>query len=270
MRLDGKIAVVTGANTGIGRVTARELARAGALVVLANRSVERSADAMREIASVGGRAEVYPLDLGSLASVQQFAAKLSAAVPRVDLLIANAGLAGVRELSKDGFELTFAVNHLGHFALTQALLPKLSGGRVVVVASDAHYGAKGIDFDRLQSPATFRGMFPAYAVSKLANVLFARELCQRHPEILACSLHPGVIKSDIWRRIPQPIRWLFTRSMITVEQGAVTSLHCATADDIAPGFYYDKSAIKPPSQEALDDSLAKALWEQSEAWTARG
>ncbi|MEM6531328.1 MAG: SDR family NAD(P)-dependent oxidoreductase [Myxococcota bacterium] len=265
--MDGKIAVVTGANTGIGRVTARELARAGALVYLANRSVERSADAMREIASVGGRAEVLPLDLSSLKSVEKFARTLSGSVPRVDLLVANAGLAGVRELSADGYELTFAINHLGHFALTQHLLPKLAGGRVVVVASNAHYRAKGIDFDALSRPATWRGMFPAYSVSKLANVLFARELSRRYPDILACSLHPGVIKSDIWRRIPQPVRWLFTRAMISVEQGALTSLHCAGADDIEPGLYYDKSAVKAPSAAALDDALAKALWEKSEAWT---
>ncbi len=274
MELTGKVAVVTGANTGIGRVTAVELAKAGAQVLLACRSPERSSEVIREIASVGGHSEHVPLDLASLAHVSRAAERIAGRVPRIDLLINNAGLAGARGLSADGYELAFAVNHLGHFALTRALLPKLraaSAPRVVVVASNAHYNCRALDLDAVGRPATFRGAFPAYARSKAANVLFAAELARREPAIHSYSLHPGVVKTEIWRRIPAPVRWWVTRKMITPEEGARTTLHCALSDAAGreSGLYYDKERVREPSTLARDPAAARALWEFSDAAVAR-
>ena len=193
------------------------------------------------------------------------------------MLINNAGIGGQRGLTRDGFELMFGVNHLGHFAFTLALLDCLAdsganggGARIVNVASDAHYQAPGIDFEVLRRRTrTVTGM-REYSVSKLCNVLFSQELARRldGTGVTSYALHPGVVASDIWRRIPWPARWLVTRRMLTVEQGAQTSLYCATAPELAAssGRYYDKCAEREPSPVATAD-LGKQLWEQSEEWT---
>ena len=166
----------------------------------------------------------------------------------------------------------FGVNHLGHFAFTMALLDRLisSQARIVNVASDAHYGAKGIDFDRLRRPARGITGMAEYSVSKLCNVLFTQELARRlaGTGVTSYALHPGVVASDIWRRVPWPIRPLITRRMLTVEQGARTSLYCATSPEVADvsGRYYDDCAEREPSPVATAD-LAGELWQRSDAWT---
>jgi retinol dehydrogenase 12 len=187
------------------------------------------------------------------------------------VLINNAGVAGRRGLTKDGFELMFGVNHLGHFAFTAALLDCLtsSGARIVNVASDAHYAAKGVNFDQLRRPARGITGMPEYAVSKLCNVLYTQELARRlaGTGVTSYSLHPGVVASDIWRRVPWPVRPLVTRRMLTVDQGAQTSLYCATSPELAmvSGRYYDNCAEREPSPVATAE-LARQLWEHSEAW----
>ena len=147
------------------------------------------------------------------------------------VLINNAGVAR-RGLTSDGFELIFGVNHLGHFAFTTALLECLtsSQARIVNVASDAHFQAPGVDFDRLRRPARTIAAMREYAVSKLCNVIFTQELARlAETGVTAHALHPGVVASDIWRRVPWPVRPLITRRMLTVDEGARTSLYCATA-----------------------------------------
>ncbi|MEO0811671.1 MAG: SDR family oxidoreductase [Myxococcota bacterium] len=265
----GKVAVVTGANTGIGRVTAVELARQGAQVLLACRSAERCAPVIREIASVGGSSEHIPLDLADLASVQRCSERIAGRVPRIDLLVNNAGLAGKRGLSVQGFELAFAVNHLGHFLLTERLRPRLlasASPRVVVVSSNAHYSCRDLALDAVRSKATLRGAFPAYARSKAANVLFCAELARREPAIASMSLHPGVVHTEIWRQIPAPVRWWVTRKMISPEEGAKTSLHCALDPSVTSGGYYDECALREPSELVQNQELARELWERSEQW----
>jgi NAD(P)-dependent dehydrogenase (short-subunit alcohol dehydrogenase family) len=271
--LTGKNAIVTGANTGIGRVTALELARSGARVWLACRSKDKTQPVIDEITAAGGKADFLALDLGSLESVRAAAKTfLDANVP-LHLLVNNAGHASARGMTKDGFEMTFGVNHLGPFLFTMLLLPRLkqaAPARVVNVASTAHYRVRAIDFDRLRAPTRSITGLGEYGVSKLGNVLFTRELAKRleGTGVTTYAVHPGVIASDIWRRIPWPVRPVALRFMKTTEEGAQTSLWCATAPELASqsGRYYDDLAEKRPSKTALDDALAAQLWTKSAEW----
>jgi len=273
--LDGKTYIVTGANTGIGRVTALELARRGGRVMLATRSKEKTDPVLAEITATGGRAEWVPLDLSSLASVRSAADDIHTRTKRLDGLVDNAGLAGSRGMTNDGFEITFGTNHLGHFLLTTLLMDLLEASapsRVVVVSSKAHYRAKSIDWDGLTMPTKSLTGFPEYSVSKLCNVLFAHELARRAKDrgIHTYALHPGVIASDIWRRIPWPLRPILTMGMLTTEEGARAPLHCiaSTAAEKETGLYYDADCrLKEPSDLAKSDSLAQELWQKSEDWT---
>lgn len=228
--LDGKTFMVTGANTGIGR----------AVTEVHNR------------------------------------------VNTLDVLVANAGLAGQRGQTAQGYELAFGTNHLGHFALVTGLLDLMVSPdsrdtattpagvpRVVMVSSDAHYSAKGLPEDRLRSATRSITGMPEYARSKLANVLFTQELARRIPadQLAVHALHPGVIASDIWRRVPWPIRPLMTARMASTTDGARTSLWCATSADLdgMSGGYYADCAAKDPSDVATAE-LAAWLWERSEEW----
>ena len=277
MDLAGKHVIVTGANTGIGRVTAETLARRGARVFLACRSEEKTRPVLASIRDAGGAAEFLPLDLGSLASVRACAKAFLDRGEPLHVLVNNAGLAGSRGLTADGFELLFGTNHLGPFLLTTLLLPRLRASapaRIVNVASKAHYDAKGIDWDALRKPTRTITSLREYEVSKLCNILFTKDLARGKagPGVHSYALHPGVIASDIWRKIPWPIRPLVVRKMLTVEQGAETSLYCATSPEVADhdGRYYDHSQEKAPSALCEDAALAKTLWERCEAWTAPG
>ena len=272
----GKGCLITGANTGIGRATALEMAKRGAHVFVAARSEEKGREATEAIKRESGKSDVefLKLDLSSFDSVREAARKVLDSGIALPLLINNAGVAGQRGITKDGFELQFGTNHLGHFLLTELLLDRmkeLPHARIVNVSSKAHYDARGIDFGVVrESTPTFTGL-KEYSVSKLSNVLFTRELAKRleGTGVHAYALHPGVVASDAWRRIPWPFRGIVTRNMISNEEGALTSLHCATSEEAGKetGLYYDRSKPKEPSPIALDDALAKRLWTESEAWT---
>jgi NAD(P)-dependent dehydrogenase (short-subunit alcohol dehydrogenase family) len=272
--LGGKTFLVTGANTGIGRVTAEVLAKRGAKVILACRSEDKTRPVLAGIRSAGGDAELTLLDLADLTSVKRCAEGLLARDVPLHGLINNAGFAGLRGQTKQGFELTFGTNHLGHFLFTTLLLPRVRAvsGRIVNVASKAHYDAKPIDWGALRRPTRSLTGLPEYAISKLCNVLFTKELAagKAGDGVRSYSLHPGVIASDAWRQLPQPIRWLVTRAMLTVEQGAETTLYCATSPDVAndDGLYYDSCKQKRPSRLAEDAALAKELWSRSEEWVS--
>lgn len=274
--LAGKRYVITGANTGIGKETVRALAARGAKVTLACRSESKTQPVIDELKQATGNDQLdfVALDLADLTSVRACAAVLLARGGPIDGLINNAGLAGPRGLTKDGFELTFGTNHLGHFLFTRELLPLVEAtphARIVNVASASHYQCKKIDWDALRQPTKSVTGMTEYAVSKLANVLFTKELAKRLPatKVTTYSLHPGVIASDIWgRRIPRPIAWLMTRFMKSVAEGALTTVHCATSPAVATetGLYYDKCKEKRPSRLADDAALAAELWKRSEAW----
>jgi NAD(P)-dependent dehydrogenase (short-subunit alcohol dehydrogenase family) len=275
--LDGRTFLVTGANAGIGYATATDLARRGGRVHVACRSAAKGEAAVAAIAAQTGSDQVsyLHLDLADLASVRRSAQAFLALGEPLHVLINNAGIGGQRGITADGFEQHFGVNHLGHFALTQALLPLLrdSGpARIVNVSSDAHFQPKDIDFTALRRRTKSVTGLPEYGVSKLSNVLYTQELARRlDPAVVTSSaLHPGVVASEIWRRVPWPIRPIVTRRMLTVEQGARTSLYCATSPDLAgvSGRYYDSCRETEPSKVATPE-LAARLWEYSETWTAR-
>ena len=272
--LEGTTVVITGASSGIGAATARALAARGAKLLLACRSEARTAPVLDELAGAGTPAlGVVPVDLGDLDSVRAAADAIAERLPRFDVLINNAGLGAARGLTASGFELAFGTNHLGHFLLTTRLLDALGDGaprRVVTVASKSHYQAKGIDFDAVRRPTRSRTGMPEYAMSKLANVLFSQELARRVAgrDIRTYVLHPGVIASEIWRNVPWPLRPLMTRFMKSPEDGARTSVYCATSQEVAgdTGLYYSDCAVKEPNQAATPE-LAAELWRRSEEWT---
>ena len=275
--LAGKTFVITGANTGIGKITARELARRGAHVILACRSLDKTQPVIDEIKTESGndKIEFVALDLADLASVRRCAEDLLARKIPIHGLINNAGLAGSRGTTKDGFELTFGTNHLGHYLFTRMLLDRIkqSGpARIVNVASASHYQAKGINWDALRAKTKSPTGLPEYAVSKLANVLFTKELARRleGSKVTTYSLHPGVVATDVWRRVPRPFRWVMKKFMVTPEEGAQTSIRCATAPELASetGRYYDHDGKeRRPNKLANDEELAKQLWTKSAEWT---
>ncbi len=276
--LNGKVAIVTGANSGIGRVTARELALNGYHVFLACRSVERGQIVIDEIARLSdgsARTEILPLDLGDFDSIRRCAESfLSRGLP-LHLLIANAGIAGNKGRTQSGFEMTFGTCHMGHFLLTQLLLERIktsAPARIVVVASHAHRRPRTLDFSTLrQDTKTFSG-FPEYGVAKLSNVLFAAELARRlqGTGVTTYSLHPGVVATNVWRAVPWPFDLVIKRFMISEEEGAATSLYCALSPEVSAqsGLYYEECAIKEPSALAKDTALAARLWQESERWLA--
>jgi retinol dehydrogenase 12 len=275
--LQGRTFVVTGANSGIGRTATQALAARGARVLMLCRSVDKSVPVVEAIkaATGNGAIELIPVDLADLASVRDCARGLLARDLPIHGLINNAGLAGLRGVTKQGFEVGFGTNHLGHFLLTTLLLDRLKASapaRVVTVSSEAHYRPKRWEWEPLQQPTKTRTAFHEYGVSKLANVLFTRELARRTEGtgITTYALHPGVVATDVWRRIPRPISTIAKLFMRSSEDGAKTTLYCATAPELATvsGRYYDNERERKASKLALDDGLARELWERSEQWTA--
>lgn len=272
--LKGRTFLVTGANTGIGKETVRALAGRGARIVMAGRSEEKNRAAMKEIADETGNTDLdfIPLDLGDLASVRTAAATFLASGEPLHVLINNAGLAGSRGMTSSGFELAFGTNHVGTFLFTELLRDHIvaSGpGRIVNVASTGHYRPKGIDWDAVRRTTVTRTAFDEYCVSKLANVLHAQELGRRleGTGVTTYSLHPGTIASDVWREVPPGLRQVMKLFMKSTEQGARTSLYCATSPDVAgdTGRYYDNQREKAPSK-VVTPELAAELWERSEKW----
>jgi NAD(P)-dependent dehydrogenase (short-subunit alcohol dehydrogenase family) len=274
--LSGKTFLVTGGNAGIGYATVTALAGRGARVYLTSRSKAKGEAAVAAIAAQTGsdQLRLLALDLADLASVRACGQEFLALGEPLHVLINNAGLAGKRGVTADGFELQFGVNHLGHFALTQILLGRLTESdqaRIVSVSSDSHYAAKGINFDALRHRTRSIVGLKEYSVSKLCNVLHMQELARRldGTGVHTYSLHPGVVASEIWNRVPWPARQIMTRRMLTTEQGARTSLYCATSPDVADdsGKFYDDCKLREPNKVATPE-LAAELWQYSEKWTS--
>ncbi len=277
MTSDRKVALVTGANSGIGRVTAIELAKQGYHVFLACRSEEKTRPVVDEIHKSGGMAEFLPLDLGSLDSVRACADTFLQRNLPLHLLVANAGMAGTKGMTESGFELSFGTCHVGHFLLTNLLVERLqqsAPARVVVVASKAHRHVGGIDFDAVRQRTRGVGGLKAYSVAKLANVLFAKELAHRlkGTGVTTYALHPGVVATNVWRSVPWPFDRIAKAFMVSEEDGAATTLYCATDPAVAAqsGLYYNDCKVEEPSAAAKNEALARELWEKSEQWTGVG
>ncbi|XP_008275341.1 dehydrogenase/reductase SDR family member 13-like isoform X2 [Stegastes partitus] len=283
-KLHGKTAVVTGANTGIGKTTAMDLARRGAKVILACRDRRRAEAAVQEIIQETGNQQVIfmQLDLASLQSVRSFADNFLKSESRLDLLINNAGLMTSGQ-TEDGFGMIFGVNHLGHFLLTVLLLDRLKASgpsRVVNVSSKAYKSGK-VDFNCLTTHKALAlgtnsiQLLERYCHSKLCNILFTYELAKRlqGSDVTCYSLHPGFIKTEIgryasfwWRLFITPLIFLFA---VDADSGAQTSLHCALEPGIEhlSGHYFTQCApVLSIEPKARDDAAAKKLWELSESF----
>ena len=271
--------LVTGTTSGIGRETSRQLARLGARVVMGVRDVERGHAIARRIRDEGGSAEVLPLDLASFASVRKAAARFTDAHPSLDALVNNAGVAlRRRRVSADGHELTWQTNFLGGYLLTRLLLPALRRAtrpRIVNVSSEAHRTGR-VAWDDLELSRGYGG-FRAYANTKLAQILFTRELARREPEIAANALHPGALATRIWRDVPMiPMRamilsvlWLAGSGMPSAARGAkpVARLAWDPALEGVTGRYFRRFRETAPSDAACDDAAAARLWEIAERET---
>ncbi len=274
--MNGKVCVVTGATSGIGKAAATALARLGAQIVLVGRDRGRAEATAAEIGAVCALPPKVELaDLASMDQVRALAERV-AALERIDVLLNNAGLmAGARRVTPDGFEHVFAVNHLAPFLLTNLLLPKLTASapaRVITVTSDAHSAAK-LD---LGDPNLERGWesWRSYANSKLANILFTRELARRldGTVVAANCAHPGVVRTGFGREARPLMRLGVTLArpfFLSPARGADTIVYLASSPDVAgqTGGYYVKRQRQQPSAAARDDAAARKLWEISERMT---
>lgn len=267
--------VITGSTSGIGKVTAMELAKKGHAIYMLVRNTEKGEQVKQEIISQTGNKNIYVIecDVSELHSVRAAAEELKIKLFNINVLINNAGSAFLeKQISKDGFEMTFALNHLGHFLLTNELMPLLEKGhaRIINVSSEAHRNVKP-NFDDLNwEHRPYKG-FPAYGISKLYNIYFTKSLAEKYGNkgILAYALHPGVVNTSIWDRAPGILRlfvWILKPFMITAEKGAETTIYLATQPKLEQksGLYFKKSKVAKTAAIADDAGARNQLWDISE------
>ncbi|MEE6492064.1 hypothetical protein FKM82_016464 [Ascaphus truei] len=272
-KLHGKVVIITGANTGIGKETARDLARRGARVIIACRDVLKGEGAACEIRASTGNEQVIvrKLDLANTKSIREFAENIQKDEKKIHILINNAGVM-ICPYSKteDGFEMQIGTNHFGHFLLTYLLLDLLkqsAPSRIVNVSSLAHLFGK-INFDDLHSEKSYSSSL-AYCQSKLANVLFTRELARRlqGAGVTVNSLHPGSIHSELTRHsvILRNLWKVFSFFLKTPVEGAQTSIHCAVAEELesVSGKYFSDCSPAYVSSNGRNDETARKLWDTS-------
>ncbi|NVM56274.1 MAG: SDR family oxidoreductase [Candidatus Helarchaeota archaeon] len=275
--MSGKICIVTGANAGIGKATAMELAKMGATVVMVCRSPERGGAALADIKQKSGNDSVDLMiaDLSSMNSIRQFAADFKAKYKKLHVLINNAGVHLAEHiLTVDGYECTFATNHLGYFLLTNLLLDVIKASapaRIINVSSEAH-GLSKIYFDDLQLEKNFDG-FRAYTQSKLANIMFTYELARRieGTGVTVNCLHPGMVLTNMGRN-SEDVRRVMQEagdSILTPEEGAATSIYLATSPEVenVTGKYFDNKKAVKSSRKSYDQNSQQRLWELSEKLT---
>uniref|UniRef100_UPI00358DE134 retinol dehydrogenase 12-like n=1 Tax=Myxine glutinosa TaxID=7769 RepID=UPI00358DE134 len=272
-RLDGKTVIITGANTGIGKETARDLAKRGARVIFACRDLDKAEAAAAEIyaGSPNKNVVVRKLDLASTVSIHEFAARINKEESAIHIVINNAGVMLCPYWkTENGFEMQFGVNHLGHFLLTYLLLDLLkrsAPARIINVSSLAHKWGK-INFDDLQSEKSYRSG-RAYCQSKLANVLFTRELARRLQDtnVTVNAVHPGSVHTELGRHLHflLPAGIFFSPFLKTATQGAQTSIHCAVAAELkdVSGVYFSDCAPSAVGDCANDQQAASRLWDVS-------
>ncbi|WP_103020853.1 SDR family oxidoreductase [Salinibacter altiplanensis] len=285
--MSGMVCVVTGANSGIGRATAAELARLGARVVMVCRDEGRGREAQAEIRAAARTAhpsredtiDLCIADLGVQEEVYHLGETLRADYNRLDVLVNNAGVfLEAREETIDGIETTFAVNHLAPFLLTHLVLPRVretagraGEARIVTISSEAHRGAS-MNFDDLNAETGYNPL-QAYAQSKLANILFTHELSRRLQDegVVANAVHPGIVNTNIWRGsgwiswVARLFSWLYKRP----EEGARSVVHLAASPEIegVTGQYFKETEVVNPSPEAYDEKAEARLWTVSRAMT---
>jgi len=269
-----KVVVITGATSGIGEVAADRLAQRGARIVFVARDRHRGEETRRHLRAIAGHADhtVHYADLSRLSEMKSVASDIAQAEPQIDVLINNAGaMFGSRHLTDDGLEMTFALNHMSYFVVTNLLLERLRatpGARIVSTASDAHKPAK-LNFDDLQSERGYSG-FSVYGGTKLMNILFTREIARRlaGTGVTANCFHPGFVATRFGEGSGGILSWgigLAKVIALSPEQGAETMIYLASSADMdgKTGGYYYKCALASPSREAQDDADAKRLWDIS-------
>jgi len=269
-----KVVVVTGVTSGIGEVAADRLAQKGARIVFVARDRERGEAARKHFRAIAGQSDhtVHYADLTKLAEQKRVAKEIADSEPQIDVLINNAGaMFGSRQVTEDGLEKTFALNHMSYFTVTNILLDRLKatpGARIVSTASGAHVGNK-LNFDDLQSEKSYSS-FAVYGRSKLMNILFTRELAKRlaGTGVTANCLHPGFVGTRFGDESGGLMSWLIRLGKnfaLTPEQGAETIIYLASSDDVTgkTGGYYDKKKLVTPSRAAQNDADAKHLWDVS-------
>ena len=269
-----KVVVVTGATSGIGEVAADRLAQKGARIVFVARDRERGEAARKHFRAIAGQSDhtVHYADLTKLADQKRVAKEIADSEPQIDVLINNAGaMFGSRQVTEDGLEKTFALNHMSYFTVTNILLDRLKatpGARIVSTASGAHVGNK-LNFDDLQSEKSY-SPFAVYGRSKLMNILFTRELAKRlaGTGVTANCLHPGFVGTRFGDESGGLMSWVIKLGKnlaLTPEQGAETIIYLASSDDVAgkSGGYYEKKQFTAPSRAAQSDADAKRLWDIS-------
>lgn len=274
MKLKNKTAIITGATSGIGRVTAIDIAREGARMVLPVRNIEKGKALKDEIEKETGNTnvEIMHCNLASLDSVRQFAKDFQKKHDKLHLLVNNAGLWETkRKESDDGIEMNFAVNHLAPFLMTNLLLDtikKSAPARIISVASNAHKYGK-MRFNDPEGKKSW-GSMQSYAQSKLANILFTRRLARdlEGSGVTANCLHPGVVNTQLFSKLPGVIQKISSLFMITPEKGAQTSIYLATSPDVEniTGEYFDKQKIAKTTAHARDMQVADTLWEVSKEY----
>ena len=269
-----KVVVITGATSGIGEVAADHLAQAGARIVFVARDHERGEKRRRHLQAVAGHADhtAYYGDLSRLADMKRIATEIAQAETHIDVLINNAGaMFSSRQVTEDGLEKTFALNHMSYFVITNMLVERMKatpGARIVSTASDAHSGAK-LNFDDLQSERGYSG-FPVYGRSKLMNILFTRELARRltGSGITANCLHPGFVNTRFGDQSGGLTSFAIRGAKnfaLSPEQGAQTIIYLASSPEVEgkTGGYYHKNKLTTPSRAAQSDADAKRLWDVS-------
>jgi NAD(P)-dependent dehydrogenase (short-subunit alcohol dehydrogenase family) len=273
--MQGKICLITGATSGIGWVAARDLANMGAEVVLTGRNVKRGARAIDRIRreDSASKVEFIPMDLSALEDVREFSADFIKRYPRLDVLMNNAGTVLLqRRVNDAGIEMTFAINHLGHFFLTNLLLKSLrasESARVIVVSSGSHRGAH-LNIDDLQNELGYNGM-KVYGQSKLANLLFTYELSRRLDDegITVNAMHPGFVSTNLGRDNGWFLHKVIRLAMLTggsAEDGADTCVYLASSQEVEgiTGKYFKERRAIPSSQSSYDQKAARQLWDISE------
>ena len=278
-----KIVLITGANRGIGEETTRALAKKGATIIMACRHLEKAEPvcAMIQTESKNPNIKVMKLDLASLESVRNFTQEFKARYQKLNVLINNAGVFCMkREETKEGFELTIGVNHLGHFLLTHELLPlleKTAEARIINLSSNAHYSAD-LDLEDLHFKRRRYSGIKAYGASRLATVFFTQELAERlkGKDITVNALHPGHVDTSMWDLWGAERKWyqsiingIIKFFLISAEEGAQTSIYLASSNEVKgiTGKYFTKKKIKAASKKCADIKLQKELWQLSERLT---
>ena len=273
--MTGKIVLITGANSGIGFEAAVRIARMGAHIVMVARDRQKAETAIVAARERSGsdKFSLMLCDMSSMSGVRRFAAEVLATIPRLDVLVNNAGSVNdTRHITAEGLEQTFAANYMGHFLLTQLLLPLLKASapsRIVNVSSVGHRQGT-LDFDNLQFEKGGFSIMKAYGRSKLAQIVFTRELARRlaGTGVTVNSLHPGAVATRIWSHAPwftRPVLAVAQLFMLTPEQGAERIVYLAASPEVEgqTGGYYDKNTRVEPSALARDEAIAARLWEES-------